>query len=154
MRVLLWILAVSGVFSMSVAVAGDVYKWTDADGRVHFGDRLPEGAPAQEIRIQSIDGPAEVTSAAGANAVDRSVTVYSTAWCGVCQKAKSYLKARGVPFTEVDIEKNSHGKAEFKRLGGKGVPLITVGNQRMSGFNSAKLDKLLKDAGLLKAAGG
>jgi glutaredoxin len=79
--------------------------------------------------------------------------VYSTVWCGVCKQAKSYLKARGVPFTEYDIEKHSLAKAEFKRLGGKGVPLITVGTQRMSGFNSARLDKMLKDVGLLKTAG-
>ena len=153
MRALLLMLAVSGALCTSAAFASDVYKWTDADGRVHFGDRPPEGAPVQEIRIRSFDGPAEVTSAVGGNAVDRSVTVFSTVWCGVCKQAKGHLKARGVSFTEYDIEKNSYGKAEFKRLGGKGVPLILVGAQRMSGFSSDRLDKMLKDVGLLKTAG-
>ncbi len=153
MRALLLLLAASGVFIAFDAFAGEVYKWTDADGRVHFGDRPPEGAPAQEIRIRSFDGPAEVTNDAGATATDRSVTVFSTAWCGVCKQAKTHLKARGVSFTEYDIEKNSYGKAEFKRLCGKGVPLITVGTQRMSGFSSDRLDRMLKDVGLLKAAG-
>jgi glutaredoxin len=153
MRALLLLLTVSGAFCAAAAFAGDVYKWTDVDGRVHFGDRPPEGAPAQEIRIRSLDGPAEVTSGVVGNAVDRSVTVFSTVWCSVCKQAKSHLKARGVSFTEYDIEKNSYGKAEFKRLGGKGVPLITVGVQRMSGFSSDRLDKMLKDVGLLKTAG-
>ena len=153
MRALLLMLAVSVVVCAPCAFAGDVYKWTDVDGRVHFGDRPPDGAPAQEIRIRSVDGPAEVTSAIGGNAVDRSVTVFSTVWCGVCKQAKSHLKARGVSFTEYDIETNNHGKAEFKRLGGRGVPLILVGAQRMSGFSSDRLDRMLKDVGLLKTAG-
>ncbi|HKL77885.1 MAG TPA: DUF4124 domain-containing protein, partial [Gammaproteobacteria bacterium] len=28
----------------SLAGAGDVYRWTDADGEVHFGDRPPPHA--------------------------------------------------------------------------------------------------------------
>ena len=152
MRALILILAVIGVCCTSYAFAAGVYKWTDADGRVHFGDRPPGETPVQELAITSVDGPAEVTSAVGETAIDRRVTVFSTVWCGVCKTAKNHLKLRGVPFTEYDVEKTSYGKAEFKRLGGKGVPLIMVGAQRMSGFNSAKLDKMLKDAGLLKTA--
>jgi len=37
--------------------------------------------------------------------------------------------------------------AEFKRLGGRGVPLILVGTQKMSGFSEQGLDALLARAG-------
>ena len=57
-------------------------------------------------------------------------------------------------FTEFDIEMNGLAKAEFKRLGGKGVPLILVGDQRMKGFNATRLDKLLQEAGLIARPGG
>jgi len=34
------------------AIAGDIYKWTDEDGNVHFGDR-PIGEQPERLAIQS-----------------------------------------------------------------------------------------------------
>ena len=34
------------------AVAGEIYKWTDEDGNVHFGDR-PAGENPERLAIQS-----------------------------------------------------------------------------------------------------
>jgi len=149
MRAIILMFVVLGVFCTQAVHATGVYKWTDADGRVHFGDSPPGETNAQEIKIQTFDGLAEVSGVSG-DTVDRSVTVFSAVWCGMCQKAKQHLKSRGVSFTEYDIEKSGIGKSEFKRLGGSGVPVILVGAQRMNGFNPAKLDKMLKDVGLLK----
>ena len=36
-----------------VAVAGGVYKWTDANGGVHFGERPPPGAQSQQMPEQT-----------------------------------------------------------------------------------------------------
>lgn len=33
-------------------LCAEVYQWTDAEGRVHFGDRPPQEAKARELRIQ------------------------------------------------------------------------------------------------------
>ncbi len=151
MRALLALLA---ILAAPASAAGDVYKWTDAEGRVHFGDRPPADAAAEEVKILSFEGPAEVDKAPVANRAYQSVVLYSTAWCGVCKRAKAHLKARGVAFTEFNIEMNGLARAEFKRLGGQGVPLILVGDQRMKGFNATRLDKLLQDAGLLARPGG
>ncbi len=128
------------------ALAGEVYKWTDPDGRVHFGDRPPAGVATEELRIRTLEGPAEVDTVSGSFA-HQSVVLYSTDWCGVCKRAKAHLKQRGVIFTEFDIEKNGLALAEYRRLGGKGVPLILVGDQRMNGFSAARLDRLLRNAG-------
>ncbi len=39
--------------ALPVAVAGDeVYTWKDATGRVHYGDRSPEGQSATPIPVQ------------------------------------------------------------------------------------------------------
>src|SRR5210317_1699840 len=35
-----------------VAIAGDIYKWVDADGNVHYEDR-PIGAQSERLDIQS-----------------------------------------------------------------------------------------------------
>ncbi len=69
-------LALFGAVLAPATPAAGVYKWTDADGRTHFGDRPPEEVVAQEIKIQTFDGPAEVSNAGG-TALDRSVTLLS-----------------------------------------------------------------------------
>lgn len=146
MRAVVLMLVLFGAALAPAVLAAGVYKWTDADGRTHFGDRPPEDAAVQEVKIQTFDGPAEVETVAP-EFVYRSVVIYTTDWCGVCKQAKAHLKSRGVVFTEFDIEKNGLAKAEFKRLNGKGVPLILVGDKRMSGFSAARLDKLLQEGG-------
>jgi hypothetical protein len=33
--------------------AGKVYKWTDENGTIHYGDKRPEGAESETLRVQS-----------------------------------------------------------------------------------------------------
>jgi hypothetical protein len=40
-------------FAAGVAVAGDLYRWVDADGKVHFGDSPPAGVKAEKLGIRS-----------------------------------------------------------------------------------------------------
>jgi len=41
-----WLIGVLLAIAASAAVSEGIYKWTDAQGRVHFGDRPPgDGAP-------------------------------------------------------------------------------------------------------------
>ncbi|ANO49966.1 DUF4124 domain-containing protein [Woeseia oceani] len=41
------------VLFASGAAAGEIYKWTDAAGNVHYGDRPAENAAAERLNIQS-----------------------------------------------------------------------------------------------------
>jgi glutaredoxin len=63
------------------------------------------------------------------------VVMYATAWCPYCAKARAYLKRTNTAYVEHDIEKSAEAHAEFKRLGGRGVPLILVGSEKLRGFN-------------------
>jgi glutaredoxin 3 len=38
------------------------------------------------------------------------ITMYSTAWCPDCRRAKTFLKERGVAFEEVNIEEDAEGE--------------------------------------------
>ena len=75
------------------------------------------------------------------------VKMYATSWCPYCAKARAYFARRGITYLEVDIEKSKEGRAEYSRLGARGVPVILVGAQRMNGFSEARLSQLLADAG-------
>lgn len=66
------------------------------------------------------------------------VTLYSTEWCGYCRAARVYFTRKGVPFIEHDIEKDPAAHKTFKALGGNGVPLITIDQERLSGFDQGR----------------
>jgi glutaredoxin len=75
------------------------------------------------------------------------VKMYATAWCPYCAKARAYFERRKIAYVEVDIEKSRDGRAEYDKLGARGVPVILVGQQRMNGFSEARLSQLLSEAG-------
>jgi glutaredoxin len=75
------------------------------------------------------------------------VKMYATSWCPYCAKARAYFARRGIAYVEVDIEKSREGRAEYDRLGVRGIPVILVGPQRMNGFSEARLSRLLAEAG-------
>lgn len=35
-----------------------------------------------------------------------SITMFTTVWCGYCNRLKAQLDREGVPFTEIDLEQN------------------------------------------------
>jgi len=69
------------------------------------------------------------------------ITMYSTAWCGYCRKARRWFNDNGYPFVEKDIEKSADARAEFREVSGGsgGVPLIVVNGQSFRGFNQRAL---------------
>ena len=143
---------VLGVLSAGAA-SQTIYRWVDGNGRVHYtSEKPPEGAKgaALQSRISSysgtpvVSGKAPAPSAAAARA---EVKMYSTDWCGYCRQAREFFARSGIRYTELDIEKSTSAHAEYKSLGGRGVPLIVVGDRRMSGFSEARLAQMLKAAG-------
>jgi glutaredoxin len=83
-------------------------------------------------------------AAAGVSpANDGTVIMYTTARCGACIHAKEYFARKGVRYEERDVEKSDAARAEFGKLGGRGVPLILIGNERMEGFDERRLNELL-----------
>ena len=55
-----------------------------------------------------------------------SITVYGTAWCGDCRRAKRVLDAQGVGYTWIDIDAVPEAAAEVMRINGgmRSVPTI------------------------------
>lgn len=67
---------------------------------------------------------------------DNVVEIYTTAWCGVCKKAKRWLNDRGITYKEYDIEKNSQAAIRMRKLGGgNGVPFTVINGETFQGFD-------------------
>lgn len=74
------------------------------------------------------------------------VVMYATDWCGYCARARAYFEENGIAYTELDIDKSHAAHAQFKRLGGRGVPLILVGRERVNGFSELAFEFALQKA--------
>jgi mycoredoxin len=46
------------------------------------------------------------------------VTMYSTTWCGFCRRLKLQMDAAGVPYTEVNIERDPDAAAFVEGVNG------------------------------------
>ncbi len=124
----------------------EIYQWTDAQGKKHFSDKKP-----QNQKVESFKGRAAVSFVGEGPSATRSkakVRIFVTQSCPYCKKAKAFLRQRGTPFEELDVEASASADAEFKKLEGSGVPVILVGKQRMDGYDEAGLARLLLNAGL------
>jgi glutaredoxin len=96
---------------------------------------------------------AENTEQAGGHLV----TLYTASWCGVCKQTKAYLKKKGVPYIEKDVEKDAGAekeleiKASAKGLRVQGVPVIDVAGELLMGFDPDALSQLLDKQGIGKS---
>lgn len=80
------------------------------------------------------------------------VKIYSTTWCVYCRMVKEYLDKLGVPFAELDIEKDP--KAAQYIMGkshSAGVPQIEIGEEVILGFDRPRIDAALKQYDLLRS---
>ena len=71
------------------------------------------------------------------------VDIYTTPYCGYCKQAKEYMDGEGIPYKEFDVENNTENRKQFQALGGRGVPLILVGEEVMHGYNQNELRNML-----------
>jgi glutaredoxin 3 len=72
------------------------------------------------------------------------VLVFSTSTCSWCRRAKRYLKVRGVPFKEINVERDADAAREIVRKTGQtGVPVIKIGSRWIVGFDKEQIDREL-----------
>ncbi|MGB1110485.1 MAG: DUF4124 domain-containing protein [Gammaproteobacteria bacterium] len=116
------------------AIHAQIYKWTDEQGRVHFGDRPPADQATSEIkaRISTYKAVSYEKSSINSGSL---LKMYSAKWCGICTKAKQYFRANTIPFKEMDIDESRLARLEYERLNARGVPVLLYGDKRMNGFN-------------------
>lgn len=80
---------------------------------------------------------------------EQPLVIYTTSWCPYCKQTKDYLEGLGISFTEYDIETCQIGKQKYDAINGKGIPIVTLGNFRLDGYNQALLEQALIENGLL-----
>ena len=81
----------------------------------------------------------------------QKVVMYATGWCPYCERARSLLEHKNVPFEEIDVDAQPEQREEMlKRSGRRTVPQIFIGETHVGGSDdlhaldaSGGLDSLL-----------
>ena len=75
---------------------------------------------------------------------DKKVVIYSTPTWPWCKRAKEYLSQKGIPYTEHNVAEDKDAAKEMIRKSGQmSVPVISIDDEVVVGFNQSKLDGLL-----------
>lgn len=134
-----------------------VYRQVDPQGRIIYSDRPPVG-PSKDVQVKRLTPNFIETDADSLPAQNASknfpVTLFTFACGEICQHAEGLLNKRGVPFTQVDVEKDPTGAQRLKALTGEATaPVLQVGDKLVAkGFNEARWQAMLDDAGYPKTA--
>ncbi len=93
-------------------------------------------------------GPAD-TSKSKQAAASVVVVIYGAEWCGACHEAARYLRSKGIPYVDKDVEKDPDAAREMQQKLAKSglhegsIPVIDVRGKVMIGFNPAEIDAAL-----------
>lgn len=72
------------------------------------------------------------------------ITLYVSRNCPHCRQARQYLQQRGLRFQELDIQRSAKAQKALARLGARTVPVFTIGETRIDGFDRKRLDAILR----------
>jgi hypothetical protein len=142
---------------MSTAIqAGELFRWTDREGRVNYGDTPPlDASNVGKVNLssepaQNDDLPYETRIAQQ----NFPVTLYVGTGCGEpCDHGRSLLNKRGIPFKE-KVLKTKQDIEAFRQLSGMEgfIPVLQVGKNFLKGFSESQWNSELDIAGYAKTA--
>jgi glutaredoxin len=167
MKYRLFFLSIVLLFLSAGLAFAQIYKWVDENGVTHYSDSSPQEISESENEENSMpvtpSAPSpprrNSESAAGTTDLEEAtniieaiteeqeestagnrpiVELYVTSWCGYCKKAKAFLRARGVAFTEYDVEKDLEAARRMRRLTpSRSVPFAVINGRQIQGFSEA-----------------
>ncbi|MDP9002592.1 MAG: NrdH-redoxin [Myxococcota bacterium] len=89
--------------------------------------------------------PAEPRTETTSPVMRGPVVIYGAEWCGACHEAARYLRERGIPYVEKDVEKDPSAASEMQQklarrgLHGGSIPVLDVHGKVIIGFNPAEV---------------
>lgn len=84
----------------------------------------------------------EITTGTGD---EPQVIMYCRSWCGDCRRARQWLEANGIPYIEIDVERDAdaHARAAAHNFGRLHTPTFEVGEDVCVDFRPEILKRLL-----------
>lgn len=71
------------------------------------------------------------------------VVMYATTDCSYCEQARVLFANEQVAYTELRIDESTQAEADFVQRGGRGVPLLYIGDRRIAGYREGAIREAL-----------
>ena len=159
MKACCFVLATIIISFAAFSASAELNQWTDENGVKHFSN----APPPQNQEIENFDTEEEIEteqapSADTAKKTDepnedsifkkrplknQKVVMFTTPSCGWCKRAKAFFQKHNVQYIAYDIKKSKEAYLKFKKLKGRGVPLILIGDKKISGFDKKAISDAL-----------
>ena len=140
---------------LSGAQAGELYRWTDAKGKVHYSDMIPSNSDQVEVKKFSDAATPDAGLSYEARRAQQNfpVTLYVASNCAeTCNQARGLLKKRGIPFSEKSLQTQEEIDAFKSFSGSDSAPTLAVGKTFLKGFLAEQWHSELDIAGYPKTA--
>ncbi len=143
-----------GTYSVSVMSKHDFENIAEAR-REKKGPTLATAASALASAAASASSAPDTRAdqtGGGADTGRSTVIIYGAEWCGACHEAAAYLRRKGIPFVEKDIEKDPQAahemqsKLKMNGIRSGSIPVIDVRGKVMVGFSPTSVDEALGHA--------
>lgn len=135
------------------ALSADIDRRLDDRGVGRIGSAPPARKPGTPVKVTPLSKrPPSASSSSTEKTVGEArpatrpaprVQLYTTSWCGYCQKARSFLQAKGIDYVEYDVERDAAASGRFKAYGGRGVPLAVINGNVVHGFSESAYEGAL-----------
>ena len=76
----------------------------------------------------------------------KTVTVYTTSWCGYCKSEMKWLDSKKIPYEAINVEEDKEALSKLEKELGfqiQGVPLTKIGKEFIRGFDKPAIQKAL-----------
>ena len=142
------------VLAIMPVQAGEVFRWVDKNGKVHYGDVPPAAAQAERRKLgDSVEQGEDISFEARRAQQNFPVTLYVSDTCTEpCTQARNLLRKRGVPYSETMFKTKTEIDAFQKLSGSVDAPTLMVGKTYLGGFSESKWNRELDVAGYPKTA--
>jgi glutaredoxin len=114
------------------------------------GESLPLEDPVPAPAVPVLESPSLATAAASPKQPSEAevraalaatpIVIYATTWCGVCGRARQFLKDNGLRYQEIDADQSPGGWEKVAALAGKrAVPVIVVDGVVIQGLSPQRV---------------
>ncbi len=144
-----WILMLTATLAVTPAGA-ELYKWTDADGNIHYTDTPPPSSAMKTEKKKLTDKPAASSLPYSLQQAMKNfpVTLFSYKCGDGCTRADALLAKRGIPHSAKDPLDAAIREELKKATGGEDVaPVLVVGRRVLKGFEEGAWNSALDTAG-------
>lgn len=92
---------------------------------------------SRQVPVNTIDCNADIIAS------KPDVIMLGAWWCTYCYQAKKYFQKNNIHYCEYDMENTVEGRRLYEEHGGGAVPILLIGEYRLSGFSKQQIEAAL-----------